>query len=81
MYSRYGICSQTLSSAKHGRGDTMWKLKARHAEQEILPPSFVFHLFKYFSKTFFSLDDVMNVIETCLIGKEHVNSERAVSLE
>lgn len=69
-----------LSSAKHGHGDTMWKLKAKHAEQEILPPTFVFNLFKYFSKKF-SLDAVMNVTETCLIGKEHVNSEQAISLE
>lgn len=57
----------------------MWKLKARHAEQEALPPSFLIYL-NTFPKHF-SLDVVMNVMETRLIGKEHVNSKQTISLE
>lgn len=57
----------------------MWKLKARHAEQEALPPSFLIYL-NTFPKHF-SLDVVMNVIKTRLIGKEHVNSKQTISLE
>lgn len=57
----------------------MWKLKTRHAEQEILPPTFIFNL-NTFPK-YFSLDAVTKVMESCLIGKEHVNSEQAISLK
>lgn len=44
-----------------------------------LQPSFSIYL-NTFPKHF-SLDAVMNIMETCLIRKEHVNSEQAISLE
>lgn len=44
-----------------------------------LQPSFLIYL-NTFPK-YFSLDAVTNVMESCLIEKEHVNSEQAISLK